>query len=566
MLKIKIVILFLLLLQGFSVIGQFVPAEVVPVKEKTIINGKVYYIHTVQKGQTFYSICRAYNVSQDYVLKENPGVVPEALKEGSALIIPAGEEAGAGLQQPDMSQFYEHRVRRWQTVYSLARRYDVTEEMIYRYNPWAREGIKIDQILLIPKSGEMAPEPVTTTIDEQDAIPGPEVSETDSTCIAPEGEVYDVALLIPLFTDYFRALQSGNALSENTPSVQGQIPSLSREFAEFYEGFLLAADSMKKAGMKLNLHVFDTDRDNSKASGIRKSLSSLETDLIIGPVYTEQMNVINPSALEPDANVISPLSTNISLVNGNSRLFQVTPSKDAEATALAAYLSRLSSGRYILVRDSISMEDSWRFKNKMLQGPDTILREQPRLIEVTLNEVVNGDISKILSADEHNYIIVFSESEPDVGALVTRLYMETSEYDITLFGQPVWQIWKTLELTFLHKLELTLFTPFHVDYSRPEVKSFLKKCREVYGFEPYEISRSGYNFCMLGYDTGLYFLSALKDYGRDFQNCIENHRTATLLSDYTFMGGGGNGFVNGYINFVRYNQDYTIESIKLQPR
>ncbi len=87
--KVRIV-LFYFLLNALGVNGQFVPAEVIPSQEKTIINGRVYIIHTVQKGQTFFSICRAYNVSQEDVLRENPGVAPETLKEGSTLRMPVG--------------------------------------------------------------------------------------------------------------------------------------------------------------------------------------------------------------------------------------------------------------------------------------------------------------------------------------------------------------------------------------------------------------------------------------------------------------------------------------------
>ena len=36
-------------------------------------DGKSYYVHTVQKGQTVYSISRAYNVTPDEIYFENPG-------------------------------------------------------------------------------------------------------------------------------------------------------------------------------------------------------------------------------------------------------------------------------------------------------------------------------------------------------------------------------------------------------------------------------------------------------------------------------------------------------------
>ncbi len=69
--------------------AQMQPVEVKRTQEKTIVSGKVYYIHTVLKGQTLYSISRAYEVSQDEIIRENPGTDPATLKEGQVLRIPA---------------------------------------------------------------------------------------------------------------------------------------------------------------------------------------------------------------------------------------------------------------------------------------------------------------------------------------------------------------------------------------------------------------------------------------------------------------------------------------------
>jgi LysM repeat protein len=165
-------------------------------------------------------------------------------------------------------------VRRRQTVYSIARRYDVSEEVIYRYNPQARDGIKVDQILLIPKGNINGTDPVQVTETVKEDVINDEVPDVIAPCSPAEAQTYNVALLLPLFTDYFRSLQSGNALQANTNTTQVQIPALSREFAEFYEGFLLAADSMRQAGMSVNLPVYDTDRDNSKIASIQKNMMS----------------------------------------------------------------------------------------------------------------------------------------------------------------------------------------------------------------------------------------------------------------------------------------------------
>jgi len=59
-------------------------------KEKVIISGIPYYIHLVKKGETAYSISRAYGITVEELTKENPPAV-YGLKEGQTLRIPVRE-------------------------------------------------------------------------------------------------------------------------------------------------------------------------------------------------------------------------------------------------------------------------------------------------------------------------------------------------------------------------------------------------------------------------------------------------------------------------------------------
>jgi hypothetical protein len=63
---------------------------------------------------------------------------------------------------------------------------------------------------------------------------------------------------------------------------------------------------------------------------------------------------------------------------------------------------------------------------------------------------------------------------------------------------------------------------------------------------------------MLGYDVGYYFLSALRQYGKDFQQCMGSMETHLLLAPYRFAQEGLGGYINQGFNMVRYNPDFTI--------
>jgi len=609
--------IFILLSTCMLLSAQMQPAEVKRIQEKTIVNGKVYYIHTILKGQTLYSISKAYEISQEEIIRENPGIDAAALKEGQALRIPAaGDKQGMAFPQ-NKEDFVDHKVKRGQTVYSLAKKYDVEQDVIYRYNPWARDGIQPGQTIWIPKPKKVQ---ISTfeeisgfryhTVKEQETLysisviyglsvsdivdnneflrqglksgqvlkipaapdKSKEVVQIDSVpfenpCIPINDEqaIYNVALMLPFFSQLSNEeiIDPTDTIAEEGTYVplQRQHGIRGRSFAEFYEGFLLAVDSMKNSGFSVNLHIFDTERDTIRTKKIVRELSLIQPDLIIGPVYSEDVRIASRLANYNEINLVSPLSSKTSLVKQNARIIQVIPSKEAECSTLANYLGRFKKGQLILVRgtDSVSLRSAWLFRKYLQEHMPVDENNNPLVFHnYKLDDSLLTNLPKILTQQDDNMVIVFSESEPDVSRLMTRLFMMSSLYPVTVFGMPSWQMWKTIELNYFHHLQLHLISPFFVDYNNAEVKQFLEKCRKKYGYEPYETGALGYNFCMLGYDLGYYFLSALKQYGKDFQQCMGSMESNLLLSPYRFMQEGQGGYINQGFNMIRYNPDFTI--------
>jgi LysM repeat protein len=62
--------------------------------QKIVSNGKVYYLHEVEKGQTLYSIARTYKVTVDDVTRENV-IASYGIAPGQVLKIPSSETPSA---------------------------------------------------------------------------------------------------------------------------------------------------------------------------------------------------------------------------------------------------------------------------------------------------------------------------------------------------------------------------------------------------------------------------------------------------------------------------------------
>ena len=53
----------------------------------------------------------------------------------------------------------------------------------------------------------------------------------------------------------------------------------------YLEGLIIATDSLRKTGMKINLFVYDTENDSSKVQDIIDAGELKNIDLIFGPVF-----------------------------------------------------------------------------------------------------------------------------------------------------------------------------------------------------------------------------------------------------------------------------------------
>ncbi|MBN2861744.1 MAG: LysM peptidoglycan-binding domain-containing protein [Bacteroidales bacterium] len=110
-------------------------------RDKVIISGTQYYIHTVKKGETSYSISRAYGISVEELTKENPPAL-YGIKEGQTLRIPIREtpETPVPAEEKikplrDETKYIYHRLLPGETIYYLSKLYGSSENEIIESNP-----------------------------------------------------------------------------------------------------------------------------------------------------------------------------------------------------------------------------------------------------------------------------------------------------------------------------------------------------------------------------------------------------------------------------------------------
>ncbi|MDP3397754.1 MAG: LysM peptidoglycan-binding domain-containing protein [Bacteroidales bacterium] len=552
--------LLILLLLTFTVVPLGCRAQYAPVKvnistEITTIDGVSYYVHTVEKRQTLYSISRSYNVSAEILINDNPEL-KQGLKEGDKILIrrvtdytspekvttPAKQAVVKDTVSPVRIQA-DHLVRWYENLASISKKYGVTEEEIAIVNSLSGGKIQARQVLKIPYPGEAERfaqiqrddiKPITEIKSEE---PDDEKIEAKRRRSGARRGSYTASLIIPM----------GGRDSASTGHISGN-------FVEFYQGFLIALEDLKEefSGINLELRVFDSDRIPASEIALRGDLKG--SDLIIGPVLSAQIEPVLSFAHSNDIPLVSPVDpSGDELSVRYPNYFHVGTPVAYQQKALIESVS--ASGNIVLIFEEGGQDSRFvQITRQMLQ--DAGLRYKTLSYTILGGRSILPQFENRLVKEGINQIIVASNSEAFVSDVLRNLNLMQSRsgYSIKLFGTPWWRHFDNVDINLYHTMNLSISMQYYVEYNSENVKRFIARFRELYNAEP-----TAYSF--QAYDVAYFFLGALYNYGGDIEDNIGKYNRKLLQSDYKFIRRNGDeGFINSGVRVLKYRPDFSTDT------
>ena len=532
-----------------------------------------YIYHIVKKGETLFGLSRQYQVPIDEIAKVNSDV-KSGLILNQVLLIPRDKLNSMNVAlKSDSGSFIFHEVRPKEGLYSISRKYGVSIQSIEEFNKEILEnGLKAGSILRIPKTNVVSNTTINTTtskdlntndlISDNNDYTTPFV-KCDTFDYKDSKQVFKISLLLPLLADA-EEKDSSDVNTENA-GVE-KITSRQHNFLDFYQGFLLAVDSLKREGLSLNLSVYNTNKSLAESKKILNEKGLRESDLIIGPVYPELLEPFANYSRENRINIISPLSQNDALLKGNPYYFQINPSLLIQFDEFASKINFCTESNLMVIYedDSLKTDVNEKYKSfieqriNQCEGAESIHFKELKYTPGGFAAEVKEKLNQSMTDQKENVFIIPSENEAFVSDFLSHLFALTTYYNykVKVYGFPRWQKFKNIPIEYFYKLNVHVFTPFFVDYNKRDVKLFVDDYRHFYRSEP-----SQYSF--QGYDIGLYFLKALKKYGLDFKYCLRNHDVDLLQSNYKFIQQSSvDGFDNKSVFLINYTQDFDIVEVK----
>ncbi len=558
---------------------SYVQTPVTVSKEKVKVGGKLCWSHVVLERQTLYSISRAYGVSIEDIYRYNPSVRKDGLKKNAIILIPVvGDdynEAGDTREKQESSgkvpaakasdevpeaktsdktpetkpsdnaqeaaqEPVIHTVRWYETIESIARKYDISVESIMKANRLSSPELKSRQKLVIPanETAEMEAETEISGVnDSASGISSPQEGN------AQEGESADA--------DEQTADGAAGLSADRSVRFALVLPFMassekpSSSSIDFYCGALLAARELGLDSINVHIDVFDTGSDPIAAR------SFADDDFIIGPVSADDIRKVHETVGD-DIAIISPLDPKAAALTAEfPKLVQVpTPHELQYADLIQWIADETRDGDITVLISEKGGKESAAMKNftEILE----ISGLKYRTLQYSLLEgrdIIDSLKEVTVESPRVNRFIIASESEAFVNDVFRNIKLLSRENrDVAVFCHSKVRGYD-IEVENLHSNRLHVSLAYYIDYDNPETISFVKAYRALFDTEPTQ-------FSFQGYDVTKYFCRLRASFGGNWLRFIGDRQETGLQTSFNFRDSSR---INEGVRRIEYQSDYKIQ-------
>ena len=347
-----------------------------------------------------------------------------------------------------------------------------------------------------------------------------------------EAKVSVISLLLPFGLDHIGPGQSYDDISLKKARIA----------ADYYRGFKSALDSLTFYGYNYKLQLFDSKDDPATAHGLAYNPKVRTSDLIVGPVFPDDMKAFTAVLVGARKPIISPLSPEAPANFHNQNLVTVNPPLEYHAWCSAQYIAiRIKPQKIFVLRSGYSEENE--YLTPFDKAIDSISNRHIKIITIT---VIHGRLNPImaqLSLAKDNIFVIASTDQAFLTVTLNSLEKLSVRYPIMLFGHPSWQHYAFLTPQRLQLLRTHITSADDVDYKSAATITFIRNYRNTWHTEP-----SAY--AIKGFDSGLYFGQLL---GTDDLKSIGKNSFTGLHNDFVFQKKAGLGWINTHVNLLLYS-------------
>ena len=525
--------------------------------------------HTIKTGETLYRLTVIYGLTAREICNANPGLSAENFKVGQVIVIPEKKETTEEAAMPRVTEpnpiqtqptlatpkeeeqskcRTEHLVKRKENIYRISRMYGITELELVNANPELRERkMRVGEVLCIPHSA--------SSLKEQQAV-APKQEEVAPVITIPTDEALFAELkMVP---EDIKQIKTAVILPL---MLEDSISSEQMKMVEFYEGVLLALDSLKMQGVSVDLHLYDSGNKWTSIKPILEKPEMKEMNLIIGPVHETHIAEAAAFAEANGIRLVVPFARQVDAVFTNPYVYQVnTPQSYFYSEVYDHFFMQFPAPNIIFFEAPDEKDDELigGFKRELSY------RDIPYTVLLADTATNKDTILTNLDTERHNILMMTSEKSGVLNNMIPIFQLvvrdtAATKFDISLFGYPQYQVYTVNHLESFYEIDTYFYSSFYTNNLLPEAKAFHQKYRRTYSKE---IVNRFPKYAILGFDISYYFLKALHLYGTDIENRLSEMEYTPLQTGFKFERvNNWGGFINRKVFFVHFSRDYNLQTI-----
>ncbi len=519
--------------------------------------------HTIQPGETLYRLGQKYGITPQEICEANPGLSISNFRSGEVILIPVSKKQPQPIvvepQKPVETVETDtipirttHKVAKGETVYRITKLYNISEEELRAVNPRIKKNkLKKNTIINIPYSSrELALMRFKELEQQQREQTNAEVFKRieqmkDSISSSDTFEGIRAAVILPFLLDSY------------SPNEQARM-------VEYYEGFLMAVEKLKRFGYSFEIHTFDSGKESQSLEPLISSGELDNMDIIFGALYPKHNKQLADFAREKEIPLVIPFTSKEDEIFRNPMVYVVNTMQSYFYSEVIDHFGiEFPNANVIFVNDSINNK-----KEFVSALSESFTQRGTPFSTISLDDITNIEVNEaklkeIMREDKQNIFIPTSSNEVTLSTLLPSLILLNNDTidlpDFKLFGYPEWQIYAGNMRNEIYEVDTYFYASFFSHYTLPEANTFQNEYIRWYNRAPQNIYP---RYGMLGYDTGYIFLLAISKYGNNMPESINKVSFTPVQTGFKFERvNNWGGMVNKKIYFVRYTPEYTINKI-----
>ena len=356
----------------------------------------------------------------------------------------------------------------------------------------------------------------------------------------------NVTMLMPFKLEDLDTLSAKKAFNRSFSKNR-----LANIVTDFYLGAEIAIDSIRKQGVAINLDVYDTGKKLTKVAKIIAENDFKNTDVILGPLYSEEVNIVANKSKVP---VIYPHYSKNQAYFSLSKIVKTAPEKKIYLDELLGYISKMYQGENIIVVG----DGKWQ-SNLAITKSVKVLKNHDSINDVAILKPKEGYISKerfleALKPNVQNWIILTADDNVITSDVVNSLISLPEETTAKLFSVEKGTSFDRIENNKLAKIGFTFVTDTYVDENAFATQVFNAQFKRKNFVLPSEYATKGFD---VTYDVLMRLAS-----GKELKDTFKDGISYRIESKFDYSKKLFSTSENKGLFITQYNLDLSLTRVK----